>query len=237
VTRATASLLCLALLGVGCTVSPQPEPPPVIDISLLEIAPTPTDEAFLTGKPGAVRPGMSDLVILNLDDVAGDRDLVVAADGSFSVGLGVLGQFAELRLQAIAGALRSEPLDIGVDGTGLVLPAGVIPAPRPLEACLFLSPALELDAGSVAVGAQADASVELQNDCPDAVQIDALTLRGGDPAWSVTTAAPLSLAAGDATSIALRFAPVTAGASTEILFVELGDPEGRRPLTLRGDAQ
>lgn len=163
----------LLILPLGCVVSPQPEPPLVnakrISASLIETNPENpnTDHVRIVGQSGAVSPGGSRLVIINLLDASAWADLTTAPDGSFDTTIpGIPGD--ELRLQAFFGERYSTPVSLIVperDG-------GFESTNRPLEDCFTINPETNVDLGQLGIDEGSFAVVDLRNSCSEDVLID-----------------------------------------------------------------
>lgn len=224
-----AALLAAALLAGGCGVSPQPEPP-AIDIRLLTFGEALGGAPAIIGGAGAVTPGGGTLSALDLDSTTPGTSAIVDADGAFIAPIdgGVTDVY---RLQALLGALRSDPVDVtsapGVAGGQLVA------ADEPLPGCFTIDPPLE--AGPLAAGEAAP--ITLTNGCAVAITIGDLKLRLGSPAWTVTSPPlPLSIPPSGAISVTAAFDPAAGGARDDVLFVQVTAPEaGRRTISLRGE--
>jgi len=177
---ATLPLLAsiLSIISVsGCIISPQPEPPRIdvdkIRIELISSDPDggQRDMVRFIGSEGAVTPGGATLSITNLDRPSTNGEWVVAEDGSFSATLpGVGGDM--FRLIAWVDALHSEPVDI----VAPVEDGAALPAPRPLEDCLELTPPREIDFGETVVSSSAVSALVVRNQCAEAVSLDDVRL-------------------------------------------------------------
>jgi hypothetical protein len=211
----------IAVLLVGCSVSPIPDPPNLQppDLSRIMVE-TGTSVPGLLGEPGAVEPG-ADLWVVNLDTMEPPVTIVTDPDGGFDSG-GIpafVGQ--ELRLQARMGALRSDPVDFLVGGGEIV---------RPTASCLVLEPTLEL-----ALEAEMTTSIQIANDCGSPARIDAIRLRAPSAAIAIETASPLDIADGGSATIDIFFRPDASGLLEEIVILDVTLPEiDRRVVTAFG---
>ncbi len=208
------------LLAAACIGTPQPDPPNVDPDRLFTTGERGTS-VLLVGGAGAVEPAGASLRIANLE--TGDPVVAVAVgeDGAFSAVVEILGS-DELRLWAVAGEERSEPVDI-------VLSDPVVRAPRPLAECFRTRPALE-----AFVEEGRDLALELVNDCDEPLGLSRASLREPDAPFSVGPA-PGAIEAGGSAILVVAFAPVAAEPAEAILIVEVDAPVAdRRPVTLVG---
>lgn len=229
-TRALA-LVGAMLLG-ACVVSPQPLPPivPTIDVAKLTLVSTGPD-VVLHGDPGAVTP---DATFTALGFVSTVTDsIVVAADGSFDLPL--TEDSAQLyRLEAILDGERSLPIDIEAPTTAIDGP-GIIPASPAYAECLTVSPMPVDDRGEVEVGQSESFAVQLQNGCTEELAVDEIRLANGAAGFTVSTAAPLSVPAGELRAVSLAFSPSKEGGAQDVLVLHLGGTSpGFVAVTLRG---
>ena len=223
------SALCLVgLLGAGCLVSPQPEPPSII-ANLLTIEES-LGSTTLRGSAGAVQPGGSKLSTIDLDTTDPAAATTVANDGSFSLVLAGTGA-DEFRLQAFSGGLRSDPLDVRRNA-GLTGDGTAVLITTPLVGCFLLTPALEV--GPIATSSSA--TVQMKNHCTDDVTVSGFSLRQGSPAFTITPGnGPLLIPAQGAGAFTVTFKPQPGAPTEDILFVEMATPsQERRSLTVRG---
>jgi hypothetical protein len=224
---ARGALVGACLAALGCGVSPQPEPPSIdlarIDFSNVE------GVTGLRGSAGAVTPGGAALTTLDLDTTAPGSSVDVDFDGAFQIAVGGA-QTDVYRLQAIAAALRSEPVDV-TSVQGFMAGTGLVSAPGPLASCLLLDPALEL--GPIAAGTTA--AVTLVNHCTGVVTVGSLTLRVASPAWSVEPmTVPFDVAAGGSASFSVAYTPSGAPVD-DVVFIDVTAPTaGRRAISLKG---
>lgn len=228
VTRWLALVLLAALALGGCVVSPQPSPPNLHPegVTLRDPSSDVIDGIRLIGEPGTVDPAEGVVVATSLDADVPPIVEPVRDDGSFQI---VVGGSGEHRLQVRDGSARSIPFDFVIDVASLTL----APAPRPLEDCLVLEPAYELDFGDVRAGASAERQVRIENGCGSEVTLAPSRLR--ESAAPITTIdGELTLPPGGSTAITVRAAPTGPGGAVEAtLFVEAIAPmRDRRPLTL-----
>jgi hypothetical protein len=241
---ATRAALFLAVaLGVGCSLRPQPEPPPAepgpeLDGDLLTARPTPPAAMFgggISGAPGA-SPAGALLRAYNLDSSFPPAEVVVGSDGSFELSMDML-EGDEVRLQAFVGGKRSKPLDV-IIGPDNSIP---IPASRALAACLSVAPTLELDLGQVG-SAPVDRAVVIANGCSFEVTVGAVGMRSPVDGLSVTSTGPMPVVvpSGGSSTVAIQYdAPSgTVGEVEDILLIEVVAPErDRRPVTVFAEVE
>lgn len=208
------------VLLAGCLGTPQPDPPN-LDPDLLATGGERGEDVMVIGGPGAVSPGGASLHLANLETADPVVVVAVGEDGAFSALLSAT-YADELRLWAVAGGDRSEPVDVV-----LTEPIGL--APRPLAACFRSEPAL---AAVVAEGREL--TVVLVNECDETVSVSRASLREPDAPFTVGPA-PASIEPGGRADLAVSFAPPSADPAEAILLVEVDAPEhDRRPVTLFG---
>jgi hypothetical protein len=212
-------------------VSPQPEPPSII-ADLLSAVADAEGGITLLGAAGAVTPGGSTLITLDLDSKAPATSINVAGDGSFSLPL-LGGLMDAYRLQAFSSGLRSDPLDI-TGQANLTGDPAVAPTTRPLASCFFLEPELEI--GPLA--ASTSATVLMINTCASAVTVSGITLRAASPAFTLAPAGGALVMPPQSTSaFTVTFDPHPGDPTEDIVFVQISAPQsGRLPLTVRGQA-
>jgi hypothetical protein len=205
---------------VGCAVSPQPEPPS-IDITRLQIG----GALSVDGESGAVTPPGAVVTAVDLEDASPAASDVADASGAFALLL-VGGQTDAVRLVATANGLSSDPLDVrGVIG---FKQNQVEPLPVPLAGCFTLDPPDEV--GPVA--AAAVAVITLTNACATDATIDAMAIRSGSAAWSVSSTGPLAVPRNAQRVVTVKRAAGSA-AVDDILVLTFGSPDpGLRALTL-----
>jgi hypothetical protein len=214
----------VALLLAGCVVGPLPEPPQVeLDADKVLTTDPSHRGPGLWGQPEAASPAGAVVRLYPLDSAQAPLEAVVEDDGSFTFNLSpATGD--ELRLQVIAEAGRSRPVDLVVAGSGD--DRHLRPATRPLGSCFLLDPeaALDLDQGR---------TITIDNRCAEELRIDEPALRrpidglvvGGAHSW------PLRLAPGDSLTVELE--PSAELDQEEILFIRASAPEvDRRPITV-----
>lgn len=239
-----ASVL-LSLLGwsfgvvatVGCGISPQPLPPGDelgVDASLLTLETSAVEDVRLVGAPGSVQ-GATSLRITNLDGTAPFVDAVVDDEGALSQELD--GGLADvLRLQALEGEERSEPLD--VTGDGEAEPVAIPPVATP---CLTLSPPLELVGEPVGLADPVQVlEVVALNDCTTDVVLGGAALRGTSSFTMLTGpgAFPQQLTPGASFTVVVGFKSMTTGDFEDVLFLSLDAADGpRRAITVRSTTQ
>lgn len=230
--RTWLAAIAAAALG-ACVVSPQPLPPiaPTIDISKLSLTMVDPD-VVLHGDPGAVTAGAS-LTALGFTSSATDA-INVQPDGSFDLPLTM--DAAQLyRLEAIKDDVRSQPVDIeapasAVDGNNL------IPAVPAYASCLTVTPFPVADRGDVPVGENQAFAIQMQNGCAEDLVADDVHLVDGASGFTVSTAAPLSLPAGQNRAVSLAFKPTDPGVTSDVLVLHFGgSTPGFVVVSLRGE--
>ncbi len=229
--RSIPTALLLASLSLGCAVSPQPEPVwhPLVDFDLRLIALTVEGtQVRALGSPGAVSPGMGDLVVVDLDASGPAAQAAVAADGSFDVRVDAA-QSDVLRLVVRTGDGWSEPIDV-THGARETLRVDFRSGD-----CTTRIPASSVQFGGLLGAMGPVAGLALENGCATAVRIVTLELRAGDTGFAVDPSAlPLTLAASETTTIDVRFAPPSAGLFTDVLFVGVEGAPEPIPVSLLG---
>ncbi|HEY8429641.1 MAG TPA: hypothetical protein VIL20_14755 [Sandaracinaceae bacterium] len=207
--RPAARAVALAVALAACG-GPPPGPPALASVELTPIASPLGDHVLVLGLPGSTEPGL-DVYGVDLDAPLPRAEGFVAADGSFL--LEVPGREGDLlRISTERAGLRSAPIDV----VAVFGPATLAPIALP---CLRVP--------SVIVLGQA---VVLENECDDAVVVDALALRAPAP-LEVRTSAPLTIAAGERAVLDVRRTgpePVD-----EVLLVTVSSPlADRRAITV-----
>ena len=215
VSRLSKLLLVLGFLSLACEgprgASPLPEPP-AIDGSRIgfgnSIAPAavPAD-IELVGDGASASPG-STLRVTNLDTTDEPVTTTVTDEGRFSILVSV-SPGDELRFEAFRGELRSDPVDLIIDSSGLT--------PGPRHGCIAFTPgyAVEFD-GSTAE------SLFIDNQCgaPAVVQDPRFRLALPDFALS-TPALPVTVAPGRSASLRFGFEPQAAGIREDVFFADI----------------
>ena len=215
-----ASCALAACALVGCAVSPQPEPPS-IDITRLQIG----SALAVDGEAGAVTPAGAVVTAVDLENASPAASDVSDASGAFALVLAGM-QTDAVRLVATANGLTSDPLDVrGVVG---FKQDQVEPLAVPLADCFTLGPPDEV--GPVA--ADAVAVITLTNACTTDATIDALAIRSGSAAWSVSSTGPLAVPRNARRVVTVKRA-AGSPAVDDILVLTFGSPDpGLRALTL-----
>lgn len=227
-----AAVVASIAIGAGCIATPVPEPPnlepPEIESFQVEVS-RQVGTILIAGAPGAVEP---ETVVwgVDLDTADPPATTTAVADGSFALTL-TAAEGDELRLQYRCEAVRSDPVDALVTGAG-GLERSVVAADL---ACVELAPALELDLGAAELGGEAAGSIEVRNDCGEAIRVSAARLRVETGPFELVTAPPLDVAAGGVADVEVRFGPTAAGLAEEVLLLEAGAAAvDRRAVTLFG---
>jgi hypothetical protein len=240
-------LLVTGLLGFtgGCTevATPMPEPPPDAPptgpIDIASVGPTKSivestanGEAHeLDGKAGSV-PGLAVVRVTNLDSTAQAYSTTAFSDGHFSIEVPVV--FGnELRFEWLLGDARPAPVDAlflenPLDQYGFLL------QPSPRFDCAKLSPGFVLDFGA----AQSNTlSVQVDNQCPSELSIDAQSLRRMLPDFKSATIVPLTIPVGTSAILDVSHTRASNAAAEDTLFFNLtqGGATIRYPVTLSAD--
>jgi hypothetical protein len=207
-----AWLAWLALvLASGCGpggATPMPEPPS-LDTGRIVPAPVMAVTAgrlSLQGGPGAATAGAV-VEVTNLDSTAPIVATTAAKDGAFNIDVpAVSGN--ELRLIAVLGALRSQPVDL------VFSQAALVPSER--HACVAVAPGFEL------VFANANpVPITFTNSCPGEMTLANPRLRlgmadfGFDAGFSVAAPAPGSAV------FNVSFVATTSGVREDVLFLDV----------------
>lgn len=229
--RTLAATVLVAVTGCNADISPQPEPPVrqdpfTVDFGQVEatVDSYSNSPSGLVGSPGSAKPPGATIRATNLERQDDPVETAIEDDGSFVLSFGVaVGD--EVRLQIFADQLRSDPFDVRVEADA----APPTPVTRALEGCLMLSPAAELTLVS-GVG-----SVEVDNDCDEAVVIASPTLRRPVPGLSAgdLQSWPATLAPGESLTVVVGTDGSTPGPWSEVVFIEATAPQvDRRPVTV-----
>lgn len=232
-----AAALAITALAARCDGTPLPEPPDYtpapafaapdparVNVSVPAVAPAVegVDKPLivqLSGGPGAADPG-AELWSLVLDDPAQPvRRTQPAADGSFSLGAQEARAGQRIRLVSRGPAGHSPAVDLEVvaiesaPGIGNVVPAAASPLP-----CLTLRPSDQLSVRD-------SATLTLQNDCPTALTIDAISLRLND--GFALAEAPSAIDPGaSATLTVANDAPLGPSERGDVLLLSVRDGAG-----------
>jgi len=225
-------LSVLLLEQAACNVSPRPEPPsveqpPYVDVDRVDIVPCggscDTNGISITASSGAVSDPDAKGWIVNLDRLDPPILFDVNPDGGFSIGVEAsVGE--EIRLQFRNESLRSEPIDFVVPSDS---ESSIERSKRELGPCLVLEPATHL-----AVGSSALASIRVENDCSETVEVTRVAMRLPNTPYDVrSSAGPFTIAAGATDLVEVELTEPTA--DDAILFIEVDVPAyDRRPITL-----
>lgn len=223
----------LAAIGAACIVSPVPQPPnieaPTMEIGDVTFDPCltcDTDSVALTAPPGTVtHPELQDEVelwIANLDLQRVPQRVPVEADGSFEaqiVGMGL----DVFRVQARVRDARSAPWDVTAGDEGE--PVELIT--HPLQGCLSLEPASEIDFFELERGRVLSLTLTASEDCADDVVLSSVELRMSSTAFELHEV-PTRIAPGDQRTMYVELVALEPGDYEEILLIEVSDPESDR---------
>jgi len=177
----------------------------------------------------ATVPGGAVVRITNLDTPDPVFATNAAKDGSFLAAI-MASDGQELRFEWVDGAERSQPADALFVQP---LPTGAITiTPSPRFDCLTLSPGFAL-----AFSGAAQASVTLKNGCAGDLTLDNPRTRLALPDFTLTSALPLRVAAGQSAKLSVTFARGAAGLREDVLFVDVttAGTTLRYPITLRAE--
>ncbi len=223
--------VCLAgvlSLVLGCSISPQPEPPVELTPSIqgeIEISTT-SSGLRVSGAAGAVDGKSAELRIYNLETANVRVDAEVAGDGSFSADLdGAAGD--RLRLQVRSADGVSEPVDL--TGVGVAQPVTT-----PLADCLIFSPPREIDFGGVSFNDFQVGRIDMRNDCSADVSLYSIGVLIADPAFSFIVPTDPVIPAGDSRAFGVAFTPSKTGEHEDVVILSLEGGAEDRPITIRG---
>jgi hypothetical protein len=200
--------------------------PPSVDLQSVSAQPVDYNgvEIKVVGAPGAARPAGATVRIYDLDSSLPPAETQSGRDGSFSLVLRVA-DGDQLRLQIIAAATRSEPVDFVFS----VIGQPPSPTLHALADCLILQPGLQADLSTTA-------AVHVENRCTQLVQIEAPRVRRDAPGLQVGSGGiwPAQIAPSASIDVPIVFHPST-GVDEEIVFIEASAPQrDRRPITVWG---
>jgi hypothetical protein len=195
-----------------------PEPPafdgsrigPVVPDVRLFVEPHPV---VVKGQPGAVTPG-SLVRALNLDAVEPAVQVSSARDGSFQLTL-LANVGDEVRFEAVAGGLRSAPIDVivsQVDSEDAF-------EPSPRHDCVELEPGYQ-----VPLASSGRAQWIIRNTCDDVLSLGTPRFRlttTGTGELTLVTALPLAVPPGESASLELTSAPGATLPADQVLFIDV----------------
>lgn len=220
-------IAALAFVASACGpmgASPIPQPP-TGDIAVDKLRFVPPDPAsngplFLQALPGSVPAGV-EVHATVLDSIEPPEATIAAADGSFAFGLRI-DPGVEVRLEWLGSSARSRPTDVVLSSDEKWLTA-------PRFDCVALDPGFTLD-----LSAPASTTLTLRSTCAEVVQISDPRLRLATPDFSLLTALPSELPAGESLALDVQFQRMTPGAHEDVLFLNLtrGTETIRYPVTL-----
>jgi len=222
------------VLAGGCgpgVATPMPEPPSVIDPTLLgapEIAPTVASPGFvdIAGRPGAAPPNAT-VRVTNLDGQDVPYSTTAFPDGHFLVSVAAA-DGNELRFEWLSADKRSAPSDVLFVQPGL---SSFSLQPSPRFDCVELSPGFVLDFATTAADALL---LQIKNQCASDLGIGMLTLRRGLPDFAPLSDAAGTFPPGSVATITVSHSAASVSAAEDTLFVPLsqGDTVIRYPITL-----
>ena len=139
-----------------------------------------------------------------------------------------------LRFQPTALGARSGSVTVFSDdpaGPKVIAVSGVAPAPR-----LVLAIADSGGFGACCVGAFKDESLTLSNSGGCTLSISAITISAGSFLLPEVLSLPLTIEAGNAIALPIRFAPTALGAASATITVTSNDPASPATITVSGTA-
>lgn len=241
--RTPACIALLTAIASGCSLRPQPEPPPVppgpeINADLLTAfpnGPAALAAGTIEGAPGAVPPGAV-VRVYNLERPVPNSETVADLDGSFSLELDST-EGDEVRLQAITDENRSRPLDVIIQSVGQT----PVPAERALGTCLSVAPTQELAFDTVATGGLVERTILVANGCAFPIVVSSANMRAPIDGLSLTPDAivPRTVPPGTSMTIDVRYAaPQTEGEVEDVALILIDTPVwDRRPVTIHADVR
>lgn len=228
-TLRTASMLAAAIVcSFGATqcgpqvATPMPEPPSIDGgkigpddigvVALSEPHPLP-----IRGEAGAVTPG-SIVRVLNLDETSAAVSAQADADGAFQLTV-MVSSGDELRIQAVQGSVRSEPVDF-IHG-GLASVDALVPSPR--HPCVVLQPGLELrfadlELRSAELGPR---PLRVLNDCADPLSLADPRFRLDAGEFDLDSELPLTVAPASEATLDISLLQLPPPAREDVLFIDL----------------
>jgi hypothetical protein len=235
----TALLVGLCSAMVGCSISPQPEPP-LINRERIHLT---SDGMSLTvtGDPEAVSPpGMETTVtVIGLDTPEDEMVIAVNDDGSFVAAPFVVFPMApapEVRIFATVDGVRTEPIDLVANPDGTMADAF-----RPLEDCLVVPPTLlmgEVSEEDIVVG-----QARIENNCIEPVILEFTVSREMTEFFPTLGSRGMiaTVREGSSRNVGVTFEPEMGrgtGSREDIIFLQISGMDGmagRRLFTVRGE--
>ncbi|MGE0791918.1 MAG: hypothetical protein AB7S26_39960 [Sandaracinaceae bacterium] len=196
----------VALLSAGCVGTAVPQPPGLDPIDPSQVSShTMIDSPTVEGGPGAATPlAGAEVWIWNLERSTGPGRGPIATDGSFTISFDHLAG-DQLRLQVRTADDRSPPIDV-------LAPDGPV---TPIEHPACLVAPVELDLGDARA-----ADLSLENDgCPGAIELDAVDLRVGEAALTISGTTRASIP--DGSRVDVHLSASGNGAVEDILFLHV----------------
>lgn len=207
-------LLGLALLGPGCTISPQPSPPPIIiafDETLLSTQKTEEFDAsgtLILAAPGTIDPPAERVLVTNLSNTNRPDDVEILSDGSFALRV-TAGSTDALRLQAVKGSQRSRVVDVVQNGDGF------LPPPHPLKDCLTIA-----SEGFETVARGKLVSISITNACPGTVAFARPKLRRNAAGFSIAAAQAFEIPVAGKRTVSVQREDTDAPEAEDVLILE-----------------
>jgi hypothetical protein len=201
--------------------TPIPEPPSLNPDKIgIPTGPSVVDTSItIQGQPGATAPRAT-IRVTNLDSAVEPVEVRADRSGGFEVRLEVPDGH-EVRIQALSGDRRSEPVDFVHSDREL--------AASVRHACFRITSGLDL------VFDQApSAEILLENTCAADATVDAAGTRLALSDFALETALPIVVPAGGSAVVRIEHAPASRDEREDVLFLNVGvDGELRRyPVTL-----
>ena len=140
-----------------------------------------------------------------------------------------------IRFQPTGPGAKSATITLISDdpaGPHIIKVSGDAPPPR---LCLVVTNTGNF--GKVCVGSYVDEPLVLNNSGRCALSITGITSSSGEFLIPQVLSYPLTIAAGDALSIPIRFGPTSSGAKVATITVTSNDPTGSHKVTISGDGQ
>lgn len=226
--RTVSALAAAVVCSLGATqcgpqvATPMPEPPSIDGgkIGLPPTAVTALSEPHpltLLGDAGAVTPG-SIVRVLNLDETGAAVSAQADADGAFEITV-MVSTGDELRVQAVQGSVRSEPIDF-IHG-GLASVDALVPSPR--HPCVVLQPGLELRFADLELRYTelGPRPLRVLNDCADPLSLAEPRFRLDSGEFDLDSELPLTVAPASEATLDISLLELPPPAREDVLFIEL----------------
>jgi hypothetical protein len=227
------------LLASACgpgAATPMPEPPTLFDLNQVgqpqvEVVTHPNDPNVeqIEGRAGAVPAGAT-VHITNLDRQDPPAAVDARADGGFLLPV-IVTNGEELRFEWLLGARRSSAADALFVKTQPAANVFTL-EPSPRFDCLKLTPADTLDFDSAA-----QASLTLENNCPEPLALSNARARLGLTDFALQTQPATALEPGTKSELVVDFTRSQAGLREDVLLLDVTRAATtiRYPITLRAN--